>query len=1580
MKRFSRWTLKALVLLALTTSSVFGQETRRALLVGLDLYDPGYASSLSACVKDAQAMRDVVLLGDPSNRWNAVNISLLSNSGAHHNAIRTAMANLASESQPGDLVLYYHSGHGGRHPGTTDTFLCAYEQNYEDHEVAADLDAFAEGVRVVVVVDTCHSGGLLIRGEPTAEDWPFIEGVMKNYNSIRAARQPDGARTFGNTNVAFMVACAYDEYSYEIPDRHGVYTRYLLDGASSRASDTSADGEVQFLEMYNHAKSRASLYAPQTAQSYNEALLGAIAARGHSAPATLADAIVTSTNFVWQTGGSAPWIAQDFVAAAAGHGAAAQSDAIDHSQNSWIRTSVTGPGIVTFRWKVSSEEDYDFLQFLVSGTVMTSISGEQDWQERVFEIPAGANTLTWRYVQDASVKEGYSAGWLDSVVWEPGKTLPDFIVQSITLNPATVPAGHPITYTVTVRNQGEEGGDAGSLELYYDRAAVAPVGLDGEFYYDVGWLDAGETRTYTNTFSPATTGNKTFRAFIDGQNETGESNEDNNQRTQDYSVSLAVVALPAFSPDGGSHAGASLDVTVTCATDGAVIHYTTDGTTPTEDSPTVVDGGAVSVPLPGTLKAKAWKENMAASSVKTATYESDWTIGDAVGAPHLLFTTGGDAEWFIQPQVKYDGEGAAQSGAITHNQQSWLKTVVTGPGTISFWWKVASESGYDKLSFHVGGAKAAEISGLVDWQQQSIFVPEGSHELKWTYAKDGSITHHADAGWLDAVVWADESTEYDLTVQSANPDIGVAIGSSTGQAGTTAYLRTLAKGAEINLEAPLYLGSGSQRKSFVSWSGAFSSPYRSVTFHLSANTVLTANYKDDPEPVEYTLTVNSVNPASGVAVASSSGHGGTTQYAKSVAGGTLVALEAPMYVGSGLNRKSFVDWSGALASTTRAIELTMTGHATLTASYTDDPEQHALRVRSLNPTNGVAIASDTGHDGTTAYDITLDHSTLVRLEAPEYHGSGLDRKVFQSWNLNGQSSATRLVEFEMTKQTVATAIYADDPDAPMHTLTVASVNPATGVEIESDTDHFGITEYSMQVAQGWTVRLEAPEFVGEQPDRKRFDQWTGPLTSTQRAIEFVMPTNALTATAHYVADDTPMTYMLTVQSVNPATGVSIGSSTAHDGTTEYVATMSAGTTVNLVAPQYVGSGAERKRFNGWTGWVTSPSLSIDNTLNGNSTVVANYVDDPEGVTYTLTVQSVNPATGVAIASSTGHAGTTEYVVTNIAPQTSINLQAPATLGEGANRKRFTGWTGAEATTNTSLNFAMDADKTVAANYENDPEEGTVMWPDGGITVEDRRPVFTWPATPGATWYRIYINRNGGKYVDQWVNVTTWTRTANGMAGGNYEWWIQPWGPETGYGAWSAKAAFTIATQTPAAIVLIAPDGAQDGHSIDYKWQKDINATWYRLWVGRVGGGTFHDKWYALTGDDEATVTVTGHTLGDYTWHLQPWGPDGFGPWAGPKGFSAPSADPAKAELIAPVGTIASTNPTFQWNAAQNADWYRVVLHKGSVVVFDNQWTQDTSLPAPFTLSAGNYGWWVGTWNSVTGKTEWSDGMIFEIAP
>jgi hypothetical protein len=104
---------------------------------------------------------------------------------------------------------------------------------------------------------------------------------------------------------------------------------------------------------------------------------------------------------------------------------------------------------------------------------------------------------------------------------------------------------------------------------------------------------------------------------------------------------------------------------------------------------------------------------------------------------------------------------------------------------------------------------------------------------------------------------------------------------------------------------------------------------------MSANTTVTANYA---VPVTtYTLTVNSTNPASGVAIGASpadnnSTASGNTSFTLNYNSGSAVILTAPATATGGVN--TFSSWTGCTSAITVTCNVTLSANATVTANFT----------------------------------------------------------------------------------------------------------------------------------------------------------------------------------------------------------------------------------------------------------------------------------------------------------------------------------------------------------------------------------------------------------------------------------------------------------------------------------------------------------------------------------------------------------------------------------------------------------------------------------------------------------------------
>ncbi len=79
------------------------------------------------------------------------------------------------------------------------------------------------------------------------------------------------------------------------------------------------------------------------------------------------------------------------------------------------------------------------------------------------------------------------------------------------------------------------------------------------------------------------------------------------------------VATPTFSPAEGSYFEPQ-QVTISCATEGATICYTTDGSDPNENSAQITPGVPLNISETTTVKAKAYKSGYTPSNIASATY------------------------------------------------------------------------------------------------------------------------------------------------------------------------------------------------------------------------------------------------------------------------------------------------------------------------------------------------------------------------------------------------------------------------------------------------------------------------------------------------------------------------------------------------------------------------------------------------------------------------------------------------------------------------------------------------------------------------------------------------------------------------------------------------------------------------------------------------------------------------------------------------------------------------------------------------------------------------------------------------
>lgn len=206
-----------------------------------------------------------------------------------------------------------------------------------------------------------------------------------------------------------------------------------------------------------------------------------------------------------------------------------------------------------------------------------------------------------------------------------------------------------------------------------------------------------------------------------------------------------ICAAPTFSPDGGSSTTGSLDVTITSATEGATIYYTTDNTDPVVNRTTssIANGGTVHLTESCTLKAMAVKSGMDNSPIVTSqsyTVTSGGGEQPSLSTVYRKVTSTNDLVEGQKYILVYEGTPAFLGAISTTSTKYGLS--ITGPTINNDKVDIANYSDIkvltltkdgNNLSFHNG-------TGYLYWQSgNSLNVQSDiTNNSKWTASGDAT--------------------------------------------------------------------------------------------------------------------------------------------------------------------------------------------------------------------------------------------------------------------------------------------------------------------------------------------------------------------------------------------------------------------------------------------------------------------------------------------------------------------------------------------------------------------------------------------------------------------------------------------------------------------------------------------------------------------------------------------------------------------------------------------------------------------------------------------------------------------------
>lgn len=220
-----------------------------ALTVGIGRY--AELSALTCPPNDARDLAAVIHAGlTPSE------IKLLTDADATKESILKEMAWLADSSRPSDTTILFFSGHGGRSSSDSRAFLCPFDAeaaNLENTCLTGDELSRAlcaiKSDRLVVFLDTCHSGGV---GD--------LPGSLKI--AVPVKQLNIGAMVEGNGRI-ILAASRPDTPALESSTmRNGIFTSYLLEAL--RGEVAQPDGSVWASDVFSFVAHRMRRHHSQS--------------------------------------------------------------------------------------------------------------------------------------------------------------------------------------------------------------------------------------------------------------------------------------------------------------------------------------------------------------------------------------------------------------------------------------------------------------------------------------------------------------------------------------------------------------------------------------------------------------------------------------------------------------------------------------------------------------------------------------------------------------------------------------------------------------------------------------------------------------------------------------------------------------------------------------------------------------------------------------------------------------------------------------------------------------------------------------------------------------------------------------------------------------------------------------------------------------------------------------------------------------------------------------------------------------------------------------------------------------------
>jgi uncharacterized caspase-like protein len=239
--------------------------TKRALVAGVNDYRNWHSQGfpdLGFCRADADAFAQLLV---DAFGFDAGNVTVLQDSAASSDAITGTISALIGNSQAGDVVCVYFSGHGDQEDAGDGSYIHTFVPYsgtmISNNTIAAIAASLAPSqINLTLVLDSCFSGGVYVPGQEASirtRNWtqemidafvstcrlvcpliglPDISPLLDNISDPQGSNagvtmSVDPTKDFADAAKATLLsACNYNETAGETPTLgHGYFTNAFLD-------------------------------------------------------------------------------------------------------------------------------------------------------------------------------------------------------------------------------------------------------------------------------------------------------------------------------------------------------------------------------------------------------------------------------------------------------------------------------------------------------------------------------------------------------------------------------------------------------------------------------------------------------------------------------------------------------------------------------------------------------------------------------------------------------------------------------------------------------------------------------------------------------------------------------------------------------------------------------------------------------------------------------------------------------------------------------------------------------------------------------------------------------------------------------------------------------------------------------------------------------------------------------------------------------------------------------------------------------------------------------------------------------